>query len=69
MDAMRIVEAEDAAIIHPRQMRQDEGKIVSGYLTLSVDPDFFAQNAGSAGAPKLGFVICNFMETASPVHN
>jgi DNA mismatch repair protein MutS len=74
MGPMCVVVAKNAALVRLRQMGKKKGQIVSGNLTLFVDPDLLAEDdafnatAGTdaTGAPKASFVIGNLAKLRAP---
>jgi hypothetical protein len=57
MGSVRVIEAQDAALIDSGQMGQEKGEIVSSYRTHFIRPNFLTQDANAAGASKSCFVI------------
>jgi hypothetical protein len=68
MESVRIVVAENTAIIDTGQMGHEEGKIVENHLIFTIDPNLFAQNSNTTGAPETSFIIGIFAQMAPSTH-
>jgi len=68
MDIVCIVEAEDAAVVWLEPMGKEEGEVLASYLSIRIDPDFFAKNSDAAGTAKAGFVVGIFAQASVAGH-
>jgi hypothetical protein len=66
--AMCVIETEYAAVVSFEQMRQEEGKIVSNYFSLFIDPNLITKNADPTGTPTTSFVIGVLAKTPPSTH-
>jgi len=66
MDAVRIVKAQDSAIVHAGQIWKQKGEVITNDFALIVDPNFFAKDAETTCTPEMSFVI-RYLEKSGPL--
>jgi hypothetical protein len=57
MDPVCVIEAQDAAMVDAREMRQYKGEIVTNDDALFIGPDLLAKDADPTGTPQSSYVV------------